>query len=129
MVCDSAYLTTYFDSTGLGRLERKGWAVMNGSNGTQNDNGLVVVGYGSSYPTLEDKAGVKDITFSNPIAGYGVGGVSGGTPAGQLLVSTGLPELSEFLESVAKASSAPTAADGTNKNMQPYTVRLRIQKI
>lgn len=43
--CDNAYLAANFNNTGLGINSRKGWAVCNGSNGTQDMRGLYPVGY------------------------------------------------------------------------------------
>jgi len=116
IVCDATYVTNNFDSTGLGIKERTGWAIMNGNNGTHNDNGLVVVGFGTSYPTL---------------------GATGGE-TGHTLIINELPSIS-VPTTVIKSDGEPNYDSGYNKgtiggglphnNMQPYVVRLRIQKI
>lgn len=120
VVCDSAYLTKFFDSSGLGRLDRKGWAVMNGSNGTVNDNGLVVVAYGANYPTLGATGGSKDavVVAHNHGIANNTGNFS--STGGIAPVSFGT-SYTQFSESAG--------VSGTDKNMQPYVVRLRIQKI
>jgi hypothetical protein len=79
------------------------------------------------FDTVGEVGGSKDAVVSIPIAGYGVGGASGGTPSGQLLVSSGAEENGEFLESVKKASSAPAGA--TVNHMNPYRVVLFIEYI
>ena len=43
--CNNAYRDIHFDSTGLGRLERIGWAICNGNNGTKNRGGRISIGY------------------------------------------------------------------------------------
>lgn len=132
VVCDSTYLATNFDGSGLGRLERAGWAIMNGSNGTPNDNGKVVIAYGSSYGTLgatggeathilteaEMPAHTHDFRRSyddNAQAGGGIE-VSGNELGNQ--VSNGTDSGIFF-----SGGNAP------HNNMQPYVVRLRIMKI
>ena len=119
VVCDATYLSTYFDGTGLGRLERTGWAIMNGANGTPNDNGKVIISYGTSYSTLEATGGSKDAivvahTHGNiPTYAAAIGGSSGG---GNLVTgSTGI--------------TSSTGVSGVDQNMQPYIVRLRIMKL
>ena len=131
VVCDSAYITANFDSTGLGKKERTGWAIMNGNNGTHNDNGLVVVGYGSSYPTLEVTGGTKDavvVEHSHTISNIGESryGKNSGDPGTQLHPSEG--DSSDYHQ-VPTVTADTTGVSGTNMNMQPYVVRLRIQKI
>jgi len=138
VVCDSTYLSTNFDGTGLGRLERLGWAIMNGNNGTPNDNGRTVIAYGTDYATLEATGGSKDavvvahdhfiantssgsgasLTASNFIKSGNDWGDQGNNYflAGQTAVPT-----------VGKTS--PTGVSGTDKNLPPYVVRLRIMKL
>jgi hypothetical protein len=119
VVCDSTYLSTYFDGSGLGRLERLGWAIMNGNNGTPNDNGRTVIAYGSSYSTLEATGGSEDAvliahTHTVITASSDVDGSS---------LSPGSGTLGTHTTSTAGTSS------GVGQNMQPFVVRLRIMKI
>jgi hypothetical protein len=134
IVCDSTYMGINFDSTGLGRKERKGWAIMNGSNGTPNDNGKVVIAYGTDYTTLGATGGSRDSVVvahthgqrtsssngndtpqikasgsTNPVAGYSGNTSDGGTREQLFTDSAGV--------------------SGVDKNMMPYVVRLRIMKI
>lgn len=118
VVCDATYLSTYFDGTGLGRLERLGWAIMNGNNGTPNDNGKVVISYGSSYTTLGASAGATTTTI-----------------VGANLPSRDIRDVvngSTYDADVVKTAGgvAGTTASATPINiMQPYVVRLRIMKL
>lgn len=125
VVCDSTYLSTNFDSTGLGKNERVGWAIMNGNNGTPNDNGLVSVAYGTDYTTLGATGGSKDavvVSHTHTITAQynGTDGSANGLmfPSGDSSGS-GTPSTNNAVDGVS----------GTDKNMQPYVVRLRIMKI
>jgi len=121
--CDGAYIAANFDGTGLGINERIGWAICNGNNGTKNRNGRVSLGYDPSGAGIGTPSG--SVNNSIPFTGYGSGGgnTSGGLQ-GRLIISTGNNEVSESLESVAKASSAPSVSV-----MQPSIVTLFIQKL
>ena len=122
VVCDATYLSTYFDGTGLGRLERTGWAIMNGSNGTPNDNGKVVISYGTSYATLGATGGaethvltIPELPTNNKVvhvfaSGHTSDGGGGAEPWAGGSVNFG-------------GSNTP------HNNMQPYVVRLRIMKL
>lgn len=126
IVCDNTYLTNNFTSTGatagLGIGERAGWAIMNGNNGTPNDNGKVVISYGSSYSTLGATGGSETHTLTVPelptnnksvhsnVAGSTGGGGSGAEPWAPATVNFG-------------GSNTPFSV------MQPYVVRLRIMKL
>ena len=124
VVCDSTYLTNNFVSSGttagLGTNERLGWAIMNGNNGTQNDNGKVVIAYGTSYTTLGATGGNKDavvVAHSHNILGGG-----------------GLDSGLNFVDTTAETNTRIgiteiTGESGIDKNMQPYVVRLRIVKL
>lgn len=118
--CDSTYLATNFDGTGLGRLERLGWAICNGNNGTVNHDGRVVVAYGTNYPILGDIGGSKDavvVSHDHSVAtGAGINLGAQGTD-----ISIG--------PTTASANTSTVGESGVNKNMQPYIVLLRIQKI
>jgi hypothetical protein len=139
VVCDSTYLNVNFDSTGLGRLERLGWAIMNGSNGTPNDNGKVVIAYGSDYLTLGATGGSEDavnVTHQHFIANTD-GVTNPALTASNYLVrerdASGNPPEDYVLagsNTVATTGlTSPSGVSGTGKNMQPYVVRLRIMKL
>lgn len=124
---DSTYLGDNFDSNGLGKNLRTGWAICNGKNGTPNIGGRVIVSYGGPFTTLNATGGSATTTVTYPISGYGVGEATDGTPAGLVLVSSGQVESREFLESVKKAASSPNSTE--INNMQPYIVLVYIMKL
>lgn len=120
VVCDSTYMGINFDATGLGRLERKGWAIMNGNNGTVNDNGKVVISYGTSFSTLGATGGASTHAITSSELPTSVLGMQFGTN-----VQGHGSETPTINAPVAVALGAGTAMS----LMQPYVVRLRIQKI
>lgn len=122
VVCDNAYLTTNFDSSGLGRLERTGWAIMNGNNGTPDDNGRVIIAYGSTYTVLGATGGNKNaivVAHSHNAGSYGFG--TGTIAFDNIGLPTGADEVYNRTNSEGES--------GVDKNMQPYVVRLRIMKL
>jgi hypothetical protein len=124
---NSTYLGDNFDSNGLGKNLRTGWAICNGNNGTPPMQGRTIVNYGGSFTTLNATGGSATTTVTYPISGYGVGANTSGTPAGLVLVSSGETENSEFLESVKKANSSPNSTE--INNLQPYIVLVYIMKL
>ena len=138
VVCDSTYLATNFDGTGLGRLERLGWAICNGNNGTVNHDGRVVVAYGTNYPTLGSTGGSKDavVVEHNHTIGGATQGLIGRDNTGQngsgvsatptQQVSAGGGSITDYY---SHYDTGFNGVSGTDKNMQPYIVLLRIQKL
>lgn len=122
VVCDNTYLTTNFDGTGLGRLERTGWAIMNGNNNTPNDNGRVVIAYGTSYSTLGATGGNKDAILVNHDHSVALPSTTGGAGTGGIAYSG--PN-----NATVTVTTSQQGESGTDKNMQPYVVRLRIMKL
>jgi hypothetical protein len=123
VVCDSTYLAANFDGTGLGRLERLGWAICNGNNGTVNHDGRVVIAYGTNYPTLGATGGSKDAVLVEHSHAQTISLTDTGSEGG-------------YVSSYPRAGSQNTylrtdteGVSGTDKNMQPYIVLLRIQKL
>ena len=114
------YLGDNFDSNGLGKNLRTGWAICNGNNGTPNISNRVIIQYGSDFPTLNAVGGSKDavvVAHSHSIAtspndafGYVTAKTSsstGGTPI----------------------TTSATGESGVNKNMPPYIVLVYIMKL
>ena len=124
---DVTYLNDNFEVNGLGKNLRAGWAICNGNNGTDNIAGRVIVGYGLGYSSFGAIGGSTTASVTSQIEGFGVGANTDGSPAGRLLVSSGLTESGEFLESVKKVSTPPTAQQ--INIMQPYIVQLYIMKL
>ena len=136
VVCDDTYRSANFDSNGLGRLERLGWAIMNGNthvyNGVSvtvpNDNGKVVISYGTNYATLGATGGSKDAVVVEHGHDWGFNTQSdddgnGGSYA-EFTLSPG-----SILVGDANNPIKKSGVSGTDKNMQPYVVRLRIVKL
>jgi hypothetical protein len=124
IVCDNTYLANNFETSGLGKNERLGWAIMNGATHgsvtVPNDNGKVVIAYGTDYTTLGATGGNKDavvVEHSHSIATSPNSNF--GYVTAQASISTGGTPI----------NTALTGESGVNKNMQPYVVRLRIMKL
>jgi hypothetical protein len=111
-----------FSGTGLGLLEYKGWAEMNGNNGTFDDRDLVVVGRGALFPTLGATGGSPNAVVVSHAHIEKAGATNVG-PDSVPVASTGSGE------AVTAVSTSLAGESGVGKNMQPYVVRLRIQKI
>lgn len=136
---DSTFITANFDSTGLGTsTEMDGWAICNGNNGTTNDDGLVTISCGTSYPTLGATGGSKDaVVVSHEHFIASTSGSAGAT----LTASNYVKQTNDWGDTspnyqLAGQTATPTVGkssnsgvSGTDKNMQPYVVELKIQRI
>lgn len=118
--CDLAYLQANFESDGLGKNLRLGWAICNGNNGTDNLSGRVGVGYGLGYSTLGGVGGSKDAvvvshshTYLKAIVGRGYDTQNDDTPLG----------------SVVSENTSTEGVSGIDRNMQPYIINLYIMKL
>jgi cytoskeletal protein CcmA (bactofilin family) len=127
-----------------------GWVLCDGSNGTPNLRDKFVVGAGSSYAvnaqggantraTSNTSVEISNTTLSVSRDGWGTAGSGLGTvTAGRLLVGSGQPEYSEFLESVRSsgnnrslgAHSHSSGAHGhTIDTRSPYYALAYIMKV
>ena len=61
--CDLAYYTANFETNGLGKNLRAGWAQCNGNNGTDDLTGSVGVAYGLGYSTFSGIVGANTVTI------------------------------------------------------------------
>ena len=61
--CDLAYYTANFETNGLGKNLRLGWAQCNGNNGTDDLTGTVGVAYGLGYSTFSGVVGSNTVTI------------------------------------------------------------------
>jgi hypothetical protein len=155
--CTNSYITDNFESNGLGKNERLGWAICNGQNGTRNRTGRVSVGYGltsiGSAPTFPSIG----TTLDNPIIGGSKDAVvvshshdlredlnavnQSGTPIqgasvpiprvvpGNWRTSDGSGDPASGAAPNTQLSVISAGSTGTDKNMQPYIVTLFIQKL
>lgn len=65
------YINENFDMTpgatqGLGKTDGlwNGWAICNGNNGTDNDDGITYIGYGANYATVGQNIGTATVTLT-----------------------------------------------------------------
>ena len=117
---NSTYLGDNFDSNGLGKNLRTGWAICNGNNGTPNISNRVIVSYGSDFPTLNAVGGSKDavvVAHSHSIA------TSPNDAIGYVTAKTSLSTGGTAINTNSAGES------GVNKNMQPYIVLVYIMKL
>lgn len=119
---NSTYLGENFESNGLGKNLRLGWAICNGNNGTPNISNRVIVSYGSDFPTLNAVGGSKDAVVVAHSHGLKYG--SSGT-------GTKYPETPYITDSITgnMQGTEITGESGVNKNMQPYIVLVYIMKL
>ena len=119
---DSTYLGDNFDSNGLGKNLRTGWAICNGNNGTPNIGGRVIVSYGGAFTTLNATGGSTDAIVVAHSHGLKYG--SSGT-------GTKYPETPYITDSITgnMQGTEITGESGVNKNMQPYIVLVYIMKL
>ena len=119
---NSTYLGDNFESNGLGKKLRAGWAICNGNNGTPNISNRVIIQYGSDFPTLNAVGGSKDavvVAHSHELK-YGSSG--GGTKYPEAPYIT--DSFTGFMQGTETAGES-----GVNKNMPPYIVLVYIMKL
>lgn len=132
------YITDNFDmaigaNQGLGKVEGlwNGWAVCNGNNGTDNLDGITLIGWGANYNTIGQFVGEAEHTLTipelpvvSPINGSGIqkGGTFGGT-GGISLADTGTGNYApgQFIQ--------PFGGGQSHNNIQPSMVVLAIMKL
>jgi len=127
--CDLTYLNANFETNGLGKNLRLGWAICNGSNGTPNIQGRTVIGFGTesgkSY-ALGQIGGSKDavVVEHSHTFGFPVQNISSGS-TGNNVQGTGQTQSGGSLS----GSTGITGVPATDKNMQPYITQLYIMKL
>lgn len=112
------YFVENFTSNGLGINDMEGFAICNGNNGTRNRGGRVAVGYGEGYTTIGATGGSKDAALVEHIheikTSSGAGGFVG-------------PQRTNGTQNTSVTESA--GSSGVGKNMQPFIIVLKIQRI
>lgn len=122
---NQAYIDNNFDITGLGINLLTGYALCNGNNGTPPMDGLVSVAYGTNYSVIGGFGGSKDAVvvehFHEMLDDHNVMHNDGGSTN----LRTGTPGVSMGTTNRTKS----VGISGTNKNMQPYIILLKIMKL
>ena len=135
-----SYIDENFDETGLGKNICLGWAIRNGSNGTDNIDGKVGVAYGVSNNVIGQIGGSRDsvvVKHDHLVFSPGITAVS------NVLDDTGYPVVDSYGTGwgndsyvIRKSNTAPTlgktatsGVSGKDKNMQPYIIDLYIIKL
>ena len=124
---NSTYLGNNFDSSGLGKNLRTGWAICNGNNGTPNISNRVIVSYGNDFPTLNAVGGSKDavvVAHSHKLR-------TSTRDRGDIgnLVETANEEEYTDADYTPRAETTTEGESGVGKNMQPYIVLVYIMKL
>lgn len=123
---DATYLGENFETNGLGKNERLGWALCNGAThsgkGTPNLSGRMIMSYGGNFTTLNEIGGSKDAVVVAHSHSAGVYNTGSGNP---LFTNKGLQSGSDIVYSRTNIEGV----DGTGKNMPPYYVLVAIMKL
>lgn len=117
-----AYIDDNFNVTGLGVALCVGYAICNGQNGTPNLDGLVTIGYGTNYNVIKAVGGSKNSVLVSHTHTFTGSEDDTGDNGGFIIVS---PSSSVGV----KSNLSTEGVSGTNKNMQPYMVLLKIMKL
>ena len=125
---NSTYLGDNFDSNGLGKNLRKGWAICNGNNGTPPMQGRTIVNYGGDFTTLNAVGGSKDavvVAHSHEITNSG--NVNNGQSGEDLGVKTARWDTGSG--TLLNGDVSTEGESGVGKNMPPYIVLVYIMKL
>jgi hypothetical protein len=125
-----AYITDNFDMSvgstqGLGNPDGlwPGWAICNGNNGTDNDDGITHIGYGPTHGTLGAFTGSPDsVVVAHTHSVDSVAAEDSGTGLQRFATGTSSEPGGNFGISTSGIS-------GIGKNMQPSRVVLMIMKL
>lgn len=117
-----SYIAANLDATGLGINLLAGLALCNGQNGTPNLDGQTTIGYGTNYPNIGGFGGSKDAVVVEHSHGLKYGANGTGTKYAET------PYISDTIGGDMQPTQN-TGVSGTNKNMQPYMVALKLMRL
>jgi hypothetical protein len=100
-----------------------GWARCNGRNGTPNMDGLVSIGYGTNYSVINAVGGSKDAVLVEH--SHIQNGATASTGGSNRIVVGATASGNSATNNVTEV----VGVSGTDKNMQPYKVLLKIMKL
>lgn len=131
-----AYIDDNFDETGLGIALCEGYAICNGQNGTPNLDGLVTIGYGNNYSVIKAVGGSKNAVLVNHKHIYS-DDTNAENKFPEILPGFPIKTAGAFIRTSSATGdgtgttyyTTEEGVDGTNKNMQPYMVLLKIMKL
>jgi hypothetical protein len=123
--CSNEYIINNFETTGLGKNERLGWAICNGQNGTTNRNGRVSMPYGDTYLTMRAVGGSADATL--PLHSHTYTQLRRDQEVSTS--GSGVTAINKDPNSNLTLETSSSGESAINKNLQPYIVTLFIQKI
>lgn len=116
---NTQYIIDNFDGTGLGINLMVGWAICNGANSTPNLQGRVSIGYGGIYNVIGQTGGSKDAVVIAHSHTYTYEDTRG----------TGIAGAEDGTSGIVTGTTSTVGESGTDKNMQPYIVALKIYKL
>ena len=123
---NSTYLGENFESNGLGRVLRTGWAVCNGNNGTPNLIGRVLVHQSADF-RLGTVGGSKDAVVVAHNHQLRTSTQDSGNPG--ILVETSNTEEYTDAHYTPRAETTTEGVSGVGKNMPPYLSIVYIMKL
>lgn len=127
--CDLAYYTANFETNGLGKNLRLGWAQCNGNNGTDDLTGRVGIGFGLGYSVFGGLGGTKDSIVPAHTHTVRMSNVTG-TNANTLTAQNGGSGGGiSSANGTGIVNTTSTGTSGTDLNMQPYIINLYIMKL
>jgi len=119
---NSTYLGDNFESNGLGKNLRTGWAICNGNNGTPNLQGRVLIHYSADFP-LGTVGGSKDAVVVEHSHGLPI---DGGGNLNIQSIATNVNNDESYSETNRTAN---TGTGQPHNNMPPYIVLVYIMKL
>jgi hypothetical protein len=124
--CDITYLNENFETNGLGKLLRLGWAICNGNNTTWDFTGRVPLASGIGYSALGGLGGNKDAVVVSHVHSINLQQLNSNGDGGSGKLATG-GQVAEGV--IPNINTESTGVSGVDKNMQPYITTLFIMKL